>query len=325
MLKTTVRTLAAGALLCAVFAQAASAQSFPSRPITIVVPFSPGAIADSMMRLVSQKVSDSLGQQVLIENRPGAGGSVGAASVKSAAPDGHTLLQTNTGSQTVLPSLIAKLSYDAIKDFQPITLLCTFPSFLVVPAGIPAGSAAELVALAKSKPGGLSFGSQGVGTNGHLLGEMLKAKSGAPMQHVSYKGAAPAIVDLLAGRLDFLFVSYASVSAQVKEGKLRLLGMSSTGRLKAVPDVPTMAEAGFPGVELDFWFGLVAPAGTPEPVVARLNEEFAKAVRHPDIVRRLSEQGLQMTASTPAQFAALIAADTARLGKLVSGLGTTSN
>lgn len=311
--------VAAAVLLCA--GSAADAQSFPSKPITIVVLYVPGAMADTTMRLIAQQVSESVGQPVRIENRGGGGGVIGSMAVKSAAADGYTLLQANISSHAANASLFSKLPYDPIKDFQPITVLWSYPSFLIVPGGSPARSVSDLAALARSKAGGLSFVSQGIGTGGHLLGAMFSSRVGLPMVHVPYKGAAPATVDLIAGRADFFFTSYASVGPYVKEGKLRALAIASPSRLKRYPDIPTMAESGFPEVEYDTWFGLVAPAGTPDPVVKILNDEFTKAVRSPELVKRLAEEGLEVTTTTPAEFTDLIVRDIAKLRKIIKESG----
>jgi tripartite-type tricarboxylate transporter receptor subunit TctC len=299
----------------------AVAELLSSRPITIVIPFTPGASADTLQRLVAKKVTEQTGQIFVMETRPGGGGAIGATVVKQALPDGHTLFQANAGSHAANAALYATLSYDPIKDFRPITLMWSFPQLLAVPADSPAKSVTELVALARSKPGGLSFASQGTGAGGHLLGEMLKIKTGAPMVHVPYRGAAPAALDLAAGRVDFFFVAYASVLPFLQAGKVRLLAVTSNKRLPAVPQVPTMVEAGFPDFELDAWFGLVAPAATPEAVIGKLNAAFVRAAREPEIVKQLIDQGAQAVTTTPAEFAAFIAAETERFGKIVKAVG----
>lgn len=299
----------------------AQAQGFPSKAITINIPYTPGATADTTMRLITQKVSESLGQAIRIDNRPGGGGVIGAMAAKQAAPDGYTLLQANISSHAANRSLMATLPYDPIKDFKPITLLWTFPSFLVVSGSTPARSVAELVALARSRAGGLSYVSTGIGTGGHLLGEMFRTGAGISMVHIPYKGAAPAMVDLVAGRADFFFVSYASVSGYVAEGKLRAIAVATPSRLPRFPDVPTLAESGYPNVEYLTWFGLVAPAGTPDPIIMKLNEEFARAARSPELVKRLADEGLDVAPNSPAEFAEIIARDIERLRKIVKESG----
>jgi tripartite-type tricarboxylate transporter receptor subunit TctC len=232
-----------------------AAQLLSSRPITVIIPFTPGASSDLLQRLVAKKVTENTGQVLIVESRPGGGGSIGAVAVKQAQPDGHTLFQANAGTHAANVALYPTLAYDPVKDFRPITLMWGFPQLLAVPADSPAKSVADLVALAKSKPGGLSFASQGTGAGGHLLGEMLKQRTGTPLVHVPYRGAGPAAVDLAAGRVDFFFVAYASVVSFLQAGKVRVLAVTSPKRLPAQPNVPTMAEAGFPGIQLDAWFG----------------------------------------------------------------------
>jgi tripartite-type tricarboxylate transporter receptor subunit TctC len=300
----------------------AAGQLLSSRPITIIIPFTPGASSDTLQRLVAKKVTENTGQVLVIESRPGGGGAIGAVAVKQALPDGHTLFQANAGTHAANVALYPTLSYDPIKDFRPITLMWSFPQLLAVPLDSPAKSVVELIAYAKSKPGGLSFASQGTGAGGHLLGEMLKRRTGAPMVHVPYRGAGPAAVDLAAGRVDFFFVAYASVRSFLQAGKVRVLAVTSEKRLPAQPDVPTMAEAGFQGIALDAWFGLVAPAGTPDAVIGKLHGAFSQAVRDPEIVKTMIDQGAEAAASnTPAEFAAFIASETEKLGKIVQAAG----
>ena len=311
-----------------------AAQLLSSRPITVIIPFTPGASSDLLQRLVAKKVTENTGQVLIVESRPGGGGqlphmsfaggggSIGAVAVKQAQPDGHTLFQANAGTHAANVALYPTLAYDPVKDFRPITLMWSFPQLLAVPADSPAKSVADLVALAKSKPGGLSFASQGTGAGGHLLGEMLKQRTGTPLVHVPYRGAGPAAVDLAAGRVDFFFVAYASVVSFLQAGKVRVLAVTSPKRLPAQPNVPTMAEAGFPGIQLDAWFGLVAPAGTPDAVIGKLHGAFSQAVRDPDIVKTMIDQGAEATPSnTPAEFAAFIASETERFGKIVRAVG----
>jgi tripartite-type tricarboxylate transporter receptor subunit TctC len=310
------------ALLALAAAAPAQAQSdFPSRPITIVVPFPPGGSSDTVTRLVAQKLADNLKVGVVIDNRGGGGGVPAAVAIKQAAPDGYTLFLSNNGLFAIMPALTPAIGFDPVKDFQSITPLFSFPSVLVVPDASPAKSVKDLVALAKSKPGGLNFGSQGVGSGGHILGEMLRLNSGAPFTHVPYRGAGPAVTDLSAGAIDLLFSSYVSAIGQVQGGKLRVLGWTATKRSPALPDVPTMAEAGFPGTELEIWQGIVAPLGTPAPIVRKLNEEFIKAATSPDVVSKVAAQAVEITTSSPDDFTKLVAADVARLGKVVRDAG----
>jgi tripartite-type tricarboxylate transporter receptor subunit TctC len=305
------------AVLAPVGAQIASAQTFPSRAITLIVPFPAGGVTDPVARLVGAKISESVGQPFLVDNRPGAASIIGAEIVKKAAPDGYTLFFGHFASHAVNPHIYDKLPYDPVRDFAPITPLIYTPSLLVVPLESPAKSVAEIVALARSKPGGLNYASQGVASGGHLLGEMLRARTGAPFNHVAYKGSGPAVQDILAGRVDMFFDALITSGVQVKAGKLRALALASPARSPLYPDVPTMAEVGYPGFELLAWFGIFAPGGTPQPVVRKLNEEFVKAMKNPEVSKRLSDQGLDIFTSTPEEFTVLIAADTLKYGKVV--------
>jgi tripartite-type tricarboxylate transporter receptor subunit TctC len=320
MKETTMRILLT--LLSLVIGPAALAQTdnYPSRPITIVVPFPPGGSSDTVTRLVAAKLAENLKAHVVIENRGGGGGVPAALAIKQAAPDGYTLFLANNGLFAIMPAL-TDIRFDPVKDFQPITPLFAFPSVLVVPTGSPAKNVKELVELAKSKPTGLNYASQGVGSGGHILGEMLRLRSGAPFVHVPYRGAGPAVQDLAAGNVDLLFSSYVSAIGQVQAGKFRILGWTATKRSPALPDVPTMTEAGYPGVELEIWQGIVAPLGVPAPLVRKLNEEFVKAAKSPDVVSKVAAQAVEMTTSAPADFAKLLASDVERLGKVVRDAG----
>ncbi len=299
----------------------AAAELLSARPITIIIPFTPGASADTLQRIVGRKVTESTGQVLVVESRPGGGGAIGAAVVKQAAPDGHTLFQANAGTHAANVALYSTLPYDPVKDFKPITLMWSFPQLLAVPLDSPAKSVTDLLTLAKAKPEGLSFASQGSGSGGHLLGAMLKVRSGANMVHIPYRGAGPAALDLAAGRVDFFFVSYSSVLPFLQAGKVRVLAVTSPEPLPALPQVPTMRQAGFPGIELDAWFGLVAPAGTPDPVIAKLNAAFVAATGEPDVGRQIAEQGAQAQGNTPSEFAAFIASETERVAKIVRSVG----
>ncbi len=315
--------LAGAALAVLLLAGAALAQSetYPSRVITLIVPFPPGGSADTVIRPVAQKVSDRLKQTIVIDNRPGGGGNIAALATKQAPPDGYTLFLTNMGVMSINPQIFPDLRFDPVKDFAPITPIISFPHILIVPADSPAKSVKELAALAKTKPGGLSFASQGVGSGGQILGEMFKRRVGAPMVHVPFRGAGPAVTDVMAGRIDFLFTSYISTGEQAAAGKVRILAIGGLKRTEAVPDAPTMAEAGFPGLDLDMWHGMVAPAGTPAAIVKRLNDEFIKASRSPDIERIVAQQATDIFVATPEEFSKRIAEDTSRLGKIIHDTG----
>lgn len=305
---------------------AAQAQAFPARAITWIVPFPPGGVTDPVARMVGAKVSESIGQPVIVDNRPGAASIIAAEVVKRAPADGYTLFFGHAGSHAVNQFLYSKLPYDPLKDFVPVTNLISTTHVLVVPASSPAKSMTELVALAKSKPGGLNFGSQGIAAGGHLLAEMLKLRTGATLNHVPYKGSGPLVQDLLAARVDLAFDSPISSGPHIKEGRLKALALASHKRHRSFPDVPTVSEAGFAGLELDFWFGLFAPAGTPQPVVRRLHQEFLKAIQNPEVARKILDTGLDISTSrSPEEFGALVAADAARLGKVVRDSGARAD
>ena len=312
---------AASLVAVAIAARNAGAELLDSRAITVVIPFTPGASSDTFQRLVAKRVSEDTRQTVIVESRPGGGGSVAAAAVKRALPDGHTLFQSNSGTHAANVTLYPSLPYDAVKDFAPITLMWSFPSLLAVPADSPAKSVADLAAYAKIKPGGLSYGSQGNGSSGHLLGAMFSRDVGVPMVHVPYRGAGPAALDVATGRIDFLFVSYASVLPHFLSGKVRALAVTSAKRLTALPQIPTVAEVGYADFELSTWFGLMAPAGTPEPVIGKLHAAFVQAVHAPEVVKQMIDQGAEPVTDTPREFAAYIDLEIKRLGSIVTSLG----
>ena len=304
------------------FFNVAAAQEFPSRPITFVVPFSPGGTTDPAARLVAGMVAESVKQPVVVENKAGGAGVPAAMYVKQAAPDGYTVMMGHVGTHAVNASLYSKLPYDPVKDFQPITLMNKSGFVLVVPVESSARNMRELVELAKTKPGGVTFASQGTGTGGHLLGEMLKTQAGAgTFLHVPYKGAGPAATDLIAGRVDMYFDSLALSGRFAREGRARALAIASKTRHPLFPEVPTTAEAGYPGIEYETWFGILAPRGTPDPIVRKLNAEFTRVLKSAAVVKYFSDQGLDALSSTPEEFAQLISTEVARLGKVVQQTG----
>jgi len=307
--------------LLLLIAGAAGAADYPSHPIRLIVPFPPGGVADPVARVIGEKIGKSLGQSVVIDNRPGGAGIIGADIARQAPADGHTLLMGHAGMLAVNPALYPSLPYDPVKDFQPITLLMSTSHVLVVPLESPAKSVPELAAFARSSTSGLTFASQSVGTGGHLLGEMFRLRTGTRLEHVPYKGSAPALADLMAGRVDFFFDAVITATPQIRAGKVRALAAASKKRLAVLPDVPTMAEVGYPGIEADFWFALIAPAGTPPEIVRRLNREFGAAMHSAEVKGRFSEQGLDIVTSTPEELAALIRADIERFGKVVRDSG----
>ena len=308
-------------LVLAAVAMPARADDYPSRPITLIVPFPPGGSSDIVMRLVASKVAESIKQPIIIENRSGAAGNVAAMAIKNAAPDGYLLMMGHTGTHAMNSALYKDLKFDPVKDFQPITALISFNNILVVPAASPAKSVAELVALAKTRPEGLSYGSQGVGTGGHLLGELFAKHAGIKLVHVPYRGIAPAVTDTVAGRMDLLFASYVSIGPHAETGALRMLAIASTERHPRIPDVPTMPEAGFPDVQMQQWFGLFGPAGLPAPIVTKLNAEFVKALRSDEVKDKMLPQVVFVIPGTPEELGAIVARDLVRLGQVVRESG----
>jgi len=302
-------------------AHADDAASFPTRPITILVPFAAGGSSDVVMRIVAKVASQTLGQPIVIENRSGAAGNIAAMVVKQAAPDGYTLMMGHTGSHAINATLYPDLKFDPVKDFTPIAPLISFNNVLIVPAESPAKSAAELVALGKQKPDGLTYGSQGVGTGGHLLGVILAKDTGIKLVHVPYRGVAPAVTDMVAARLDFMFASYLTASPFIESGKLRMLAIAGAKRHPQIPQVPTMGEAGFPSVEMEQWFGVFGPAGVPKPIVTKLNAELVRALKSDAVQNALLPQGSVVIPGTPGDLAAMVARDIVRLGKLVKESG----
>jgi tripartite-type tricarboxylate transporter receptor subunit TctC len=317
-----IRIALAAVLAAAPFtAPSACADDYPSRPITILVPFPPGGSSDIVMRLVSQKVSESLKQPIVIENRVGGAGNVAAMAIKNAPPDGYLLMMGHTGTHAINPTLYTDLKFDPVKDFQPITALISFNNILVVPAESPAKSVRELIALGKSRPDGLSYGSQGVGTGGHLLGVLLAKQADLKLLHVPYRGIAPAVTDAVAARVDMLFSSYLSAAGHIEGGRLRMLAIAGDRRHPRIPDVPTMAEAGYSEAQMEQWFGLFGPAGLPAPVVQKLNSEFVKALKSEDVQAKVLPQVAFVTPGTPDELAALVRRDMVRLGQVVKDSG----
>lgn len=307
--------------LCLGNASLLHAQDYPSKPVRFVVPFAPGGTTDVLARLVGERLSASLGQQFVVDNKPGAGGNVGTAQVAKAEPDGYTLLMGTVGTHAINASIYPSLPYDPVQDFAPVTLVATVPNVLVVNPEVPANSVAELIALAKEKPGELNFASSGNGSSIHLSGELFKAMTGVDIVHVPYKGSGPAVIDLLGGQVQMMFDNLPSSAPQIKAGKLRPLGVTSKERSPTLPDVPTIAEAGVPGYEALSWFGVLVPAGTPEAIVAKLRDEIAEALADPAMRERFAELGAVPVGDTPAEFADFISAETAKWAKVVAEAG----
>jgi len=317
--------LTALTLLTASAAGPADAQnpgaSYPSRPVKLVVPFPPGGPLDIIGRAIAQKLTEAWGQSVVVDNRPGAGGNIGADIVAKAAPDGYTMLMGALSTHAVNPSLYTKMPYDAVKDFAPITLVAITPNVLVVNASLPVNSAKEFIAYAKANSGRLAFGSGSTGSAGHLAGELFKVETATDITHVPYKGGAPATQALLAGDTQFMFDNLANATPQVKAGKLKALAVTTAERSKLAPELPTMAEAGLPGFDISTWFGLLAPAGTPKDVIAKWNGEVTKILSSPEMRERLTAQGADPAPTTPEQFAAFIRSEIAKYAKIVKASG----
>ena len=304
----------------ALLAPGAWAQPYPSHPVRMVVPFAPGGATDIIRRLVAQKLADRLGQSVVVENKPGAGTTVGNAEVAKTKPDGYTLLFAPTPfviSQVVYPTL----PYDPQKDFAPVSLLAVSPFILVVNAAFPAKTTSELVAIAKAKPGTVSFASAGNGTVPHLAGELFKLRAGVDIVHVPYKGGGPAIVDLVSGQVPMMFATPIEVSAHVQSGKLRVLGTTSLARLAAMPDVPTLSESGYPDFEVLSFFGVLAPAGTPPEIVDRVAADLAAVMELPEVRDRFAQQSAEARVLGPAAFSAFLARERDKWADIVKRSG----
>ena len=303
-------------LAASLLATAALAQ-YPAKPIRLIVPFAAGGGNDNIARLVGKQLSESLGQQLVIDNRPGAGGVLGAELAAKAAPDGYTLFLGGVGSHAVNPNLNANLPYDPIRDFAPVALLASAPLILVVHPSVPAASFKAFVALARSKPGQLNYASNGNGTSSHLAAVMFDSMAGVDMVHVPYKGLSPALTDLLSGRVQLMFSSVVAILPHIRAEKLRGLAVTGAKRMPSMPDLPTIAESGLPGYEASSWYGVLAPAGTPREIVVKLNAEFVKALAQPEVRTSLVAEGAEPIGGTPEQFAAYIISEKERMGKLI--------
>jgi tripartite-type tricarboxylate transporter receptor subunit TctC len=309
-------------MLAALWSGAAAAQAYPSRPVRMVVGFPPGGGTDVVARIIVPKLSENLGQPVVIENRPGATGTVAAAMVAKAPADGYTLMMGHVSVNAIAPSLFPNLQYDVIRDFAPITLAASVPHFVVVHPSLPVNSIKELIVYAKARPGQLSFPSAGNGSTPHLAGEIFKVMAGVNLVHVPYKGSGQSMQDLLAGQHQVAFDTAPASAPYVRSGRMRVLGVSSAKRVPEYPDVPTVAEAGVPGYEVITWYGVFAPGGTPAAIVNQLHAEIGKAMQSPDTHARLAEAGADGTVTrSPEEFAALVRADTARYAKIIKDAG----
>jgi tripartite-type tricarboxylate transporter receptor subunit TctC len=306
-------------VVCFLWLSGTSAQTYPTKPVRIVVALAPGGGVDTSARLVAQKLSDAWKQQVVVENRPGAGGTIAAEFVARAAPDGYTVLWTSIGL-AMAPSLY-KLNFDPVKDFAPITVAANGPNVLAVHPSVPARSVKELIALAKAQPDALHYSSSGNGSPAHIAVETLKLSTGAKLQHVPYKGTGPGITDLLAGRVSLTIASITSILPHAQAGKLRMLGVAGARRSQTLPEVPTIAEAGVPGYAVDVWYAAFAPTGTPPAIVSRLQQEIANALAKPDVKERMFAVGLEPVGNTPAEFSAYFRSETEKWAKVIRAAG----
>ena len=309
LLAATLATLVLGPLASA---PAAAQPAWPTRPIRIVVPFTPGGSTDILARSIGKELQDAWGQPVVIENVPGAGGSIGADKVAKAAADGYTLLMGHIGTLAVNPSLYPNLPYDPVRSFAPVAWVARVPNVLVVHPSVPARTVQDLVALAKARPGQLAYGSGGNGSAANLATEYFKLRTGASLLHIPYRGTAPAVTDLMGGQIQLLFTGAPAVLGQIRTGQLRAIAVSSPGRLDALPAVPTVAESGYQDFEADQWYGVVAPAGTPPAVVAKLNAQINQSLNTPELKARLNGEGAVAISATPEAFGAHIAREIAR-------------
>jgi tripartite-type tricarboxylate transporter receptor subunit TctC len=308
-------------LLLLLVAGSALAQPYPARPVRLIVPFPPGGNTDIVGRMVAQKLSDSLGQQVYVENRGGAGGTIGAEAAARSPNDGYTLFFSTTGTLASAPSMQPGLRYDPLKDFAPISTLANAPVVVIIAASLPPKTLRELIEAAKAQPGALKFGSAGTGHFVHIAGEMFKTTAGVDLLHVPYKGVAQALIDLLGGRIDLMFDAFAQYEPHLQSGKLRALAVANPTRLRRLPEVPTTREAGLPDFVLASWFGLAAPAGTPREIVERVNAEVRKAVAAGDVVETMTKLGLEPGTSSPQQYSAMIADELAAWRRAVKAAG----
>src|SRR5467141_2004106 len=316
-----MRRIAAALFIAVALSGGATAQGWPEKPIRFVVGFTPGSPSDILARALGQKLADSWGQQVVIENRPGAGGNIGAELVAKSAPDGTTWLLGNNSILATNQSLYSKLGYDPVRDFAPVALVAIQPNILVVNPNVPASSVKELIALAKAKPGALNYASSGSGAAAHLAGELFKAMTGVDMVHVPYKGAQPALTDVIAGQVEVMFATSTSVLPFIKAGRLRALAVTTSQRSGTVPELPTLSESGVPGFEAITWHGVVVPSATRGALVERLNADIVRVLRMRDLRERLESLGAELAPGTPQDFAEYIAREIPKWAKVVKDSG----
>jgi tripartite-type tricarboxylate transporter receptor subunit TctC len=311
------------AVFCTAMPMVATAQDYPSRPITLIVPFAAGGTTDIVARAVGQKLSEALKQPVLVDNRPGAGGTVGAATAAKAAPDGYTLFMA-TVAHTMAPGLYKSLPYNFMTDLDPIGLVASTPNVLIVNPSIPVQSVAELIAYIKANPGKVNYGSAGIGSTEHLSGEMFRSMTGTRLTHIPYKGGAPMMTDLMAGQIQMAIETSPSAEPQIRAGKVKALAVTTPTRSAAYPTVPTLDEAGVKGFDVTTWYALMAPHGTPQAIVKRMNSELGRALRQPDIVARFAEQGVSAGNMSPEQLAGFIRTETSKWSRVAKESGAVA-
>ena len=312
-------------LVCCALAAWAQAQNYPLKPIRLVTPYAPGGTADILSRVVAQKLSEAWGQQVVIDNRPGASGMIGADIAAKAAPDGYTLLMAYTAEIAITQSLFKNMPYDPVRDLAPVTLAATTPMIFVVHPSLPAANVRELVALAKARPGQLPYASAGNGSPAHLAFELLQRSAGITITHVPYKGAAPALTDLLGGHVVMYFSGMPPAMPHVKAGKLRAIAVSTAKRSPAAPEVPAVAESGVRNFDISTWFGVLVPAATPPDVIGKLNAEISRALTLPDVKERLAREGAETAPNSPAQFGRFIQSEIAKFAAIIKTSGARAD
>ncbi len=305
----------------ALSAAAAHAEVYPARPIRMIVAYPPGGGTDIVGRMIAQKLGETLGQSVIVENRGGASGNIGTELTARAAPDGYTVLMGNVAPNAINVSLFKNLPFDPVADFAPVSLVASTPNVLVVNPSTPARTVKEVVALAKARPGTLNFASAGVGSSSHLAGELFRILAGADIVHVPYKGAGPAMIDVLSGRIQLYFATMPAAMPHVKSGKLAPIAVTSAKRSQALPELPTVAESGVPGYEASTWYGVLAPAHTPSAVIARLHAEIVRILAEPELRARLADQGFEPVGNSPEEFGAYIKSEIAKWGKVIRDAG----
>jgi tripartite-type tricarboxylate transporter receptor subunit TctC len=308
--------------LLAIACGSARSQAYPTKPLKVILPVPAGGYYDTVTRIVSQRLAERLGQPVVVENRVGAGGVVGTVHAAGQPPDGYTLLFNGIGAMSIFPSLHAKLAYDPVRDFEPVILVSTVPNILVVHPSVSARSVDELAALARSRPGEITYASNGIGTTQHLAAEMFATAKGLKLNHIPFNGSAPAVTAMLGGQTMLLFGVATDVMPHVRGGKLRALAVASEKRMAALPDIPTTAEAGVPGVEIEIWLGAFAPKGTPRELVSRLNAEIGRVLEMPEVRERITQDGIgEVKGGTPGQLASLLQSEIAKWSRVVKASG----